>query len=1377
MRQTLLLLVLGAGAWVGVANADPGPDGWPTLYDGRSDTRSMALRTPAVREQSPGLPADPVDLYRRTSEYVPKSWTVEDGLPLNMVWALEQARDGRLWVGTAEGLAAFDGSGFTTYDGAETEGMAGNKVRALLEDRGGRLWIGTPTGVSVREDDEFRQIAGPSHIRDFGETRNGRVWMVGPSGLYRSTSDGVQRVPLPDTVRTIGKLAHVAPGPSDSVWVSTGSSLLLYRDGRFRRPEVHPKGNVQALDVGPGERLWIATSAEVMAVGPDTTARYSHTGGGIYSIRADAAGGAWVGTTNAGLLRISGGTVRQAYAASVPNGKVHALERDETGQWWVGTGRSGVVRLRPRLVWPIGEEMGIRLSAQGVYADGRGSVWVGSAFQNLCAFTGATRTCYRPAEGLPAAQVHSIQDDGTGALWVGTQDGIARRRDQQFETVRRPNGRPFRDWAALHGDAAGAVWIASRDGLFRHRDGTIERLLSAGRMPSLVLSIHRGQGGAVWIGTRARGVARYEEGTLRWFDRDDGVPYKNVRDIYETDDGTIWIGTYGGGIARFEGEGFTSVMPEDGLPSGTIHAIREAPRGTFWMTSNDGIFRVPRAQVEAVADGRRDRLYAQMLGPDDGMPARECNGAMHPAMTQDRTGRLWFSTVKGAAVVDPHAPALAVPDSIPLRVTALRTDGTAQPLDSLELAPATYRVTLDFSATTLRHADDLSFRYRLDGEAWTPAHGRRTAEFTSLAAGTHRFEVQATIDGETWYTLDAPLRFTVLPHFYQTWWFTLLVVVGLLGLGVAAYRWRVRRLQRRQETLEAAVETRTEELARQKEKTERQAERLQELDEAKNRFFAHVSHEFRTPLSLILSPLRGALQRATDGAASLSENQLQRMTTNAERLQRLIDQLLDLATLEAGGMELDRRPGDLAALVERTAKAFRSKAEQKGIALKTEMPPERVEMRFDPEKVETIVSNLVGNAVKFTPEGGRVVVRLRPTEEAPPDPPADESPAEGGVRIAVADTGPGIDPAEQARIFDQFERSGADTTEACEGTGLGLALTSELVELHGGTVEVESTPGAGAEFIVHLPRVPVDARLAGTVDRPTPDEPSDRGAVRPPIPDAASAEPEGDGAPAPSPDEEASKADAATVLVVEDNAEMRAYLREQLSDCWTVRTAADGEEGWAEIQEAPPDLVLSDVMMPTVDGTELCERIKDSEALRHTPVLLLTARAGTDAEVEGLKTGADDYVTKPFDAEELRQRIANHLAAREHLRERHRTEVHVEPIETVVDDEEVPFVEEVIEAVEARLGDPGLTVSQIADAVALSRRQLTRRLKDTVGQTPAAFLRERRIERAKELLAKDPETIAEVAYAVGFRSPSSFSKTFREQVGHTPSEYVEQREA
>ncbi|HKL89241.1 MAG TPA: two-component regulator propeller domain-containing protein, partial [Salinibacter sp.] len=1221
-----------------------------------------------------------------------------------------------LWVGTAEGLAAFDGHTFTTYDGAAIEGLSGNKIRALLEDREGTLWIGTPTGVSVRRRGEFRRIEGPSHIRNFGETRDGRVWMIGPSGLYHSTSTGVEHVSLPDTLDDVGVRADVVSTGTDSVWVATEGQLVLYHEDHFQNAEVRLGGQVHALDAGPNGQLWIGTSTEVLRVGQDTTVRYAHDGGVIYTIQADSSGTAWVGTTETGLLRVAEGTVRQMYPTSIPNGKVHSIERDRAGQWWVGTGRSGLVRLRPRLFWPVTEEAGIRLSAQGVYADTKGSVWVGSAIQNLCQFTDTSRTCYRPVDGLPAAQVHSVQEDGSGALWVSTRGGLVRRRDQQFEEVTMPGGGSFRE-AVLHRDRTGTLWIANQQGLFRSRTDTLERLLPASKMPVKVYSMHRGRRGAVWIGTRSQGVARYEEGRLRWFDGDDGVPYKNVRDIYETDDGTIWIGTYGGGIARFESDRFTAVTPADGLPAGTVNAIREAPDGIFWMTSNDGVFRISRSQVEAVADGRRNRLYAQILGPDDGMLARECNGTMHPAMTQDRQGRFWISTVKGAAVIDPQSQALAVPESVSVRVTAARADGTPHSLDSVRFSPSTYRIALDFTAVSLRHADDLSFRYRLDGESWTPARGRRTAEFTNLGADTHRFEVQATIDGETWHRLERPFRLVVAPHFYETGWFRLLVVLGLFALVGGAYRWRVYHLRRRQEALQTAVEERTRELAKEKEKTEQQAEKLAELDEAKNRFFAHISHEFRTPLSLILSPLEESIRRG----AVLGPNQKQRMAGSARRLRRLIDQLLDLATLEAGRMELDRRPGDLASVVERVAEAFRSKAEQKDVALRLDMPEGRIETQFDPEKVETIVSNLVGNAVKFTPKGGTVTVRVETSDDtAAVEAPGTDAPTQGTVRMVVADTGPGIEPDVQEGIFDRFEQADNSPTRQHEGTGLGLALTSELVELHGGTIDVTSELGEGATFVVQLPVVPVaetstevwERRSAGGQGEGT--EGDGRAEVASDVEGASSAEVASNAEAEPD-------GETATILIVEDNAEMRAYLREQLAVRWAVIEAADAEEGWETVQEEAPDLVLSDVMMPGTDGFELCRRIKDNETLRVTPVLLLTARADEEATREGLRCGADDYVAKPFDVAELRQRIANHLAARRHLQARYREEVDLGSV--VVDEADRPFMERLLEVIDAHLSNPDLTVGQIADEMALSRRQLSRRVKEATGEPPGAFLR------------------------------------------------------
>jgi DNA-binding response OmpR family regulator len=366
----------------------------------------------------------------------------------------------------------------------------------------------------------------------------------------------------------------------------------------------------------------------------------------------------------------------------------------------------------------------------------------------------------------------------------------------------------------------------------------------------------------------------------------------------------------------------------------------------------------------------------------------------------------------------------------------------------------------------------------------------------------------------------------------------------------------------------------------------------------------------------------------------------------------------------------------------------------------------------------------------------------------------------------------------------QADRS---TTRKHEGTGLGLALTSELVELHGGTIGVDSAPGEGSTFTVHLPLVPVaepsgaaargnGARSDGTRgDEARGDEARGEGreeewGVGDPV---EVREPGGDGATEPGREGDLGE-ETATILVVEDNAEMRAYLREELSEKYSVLEAADGEEGWEAVQAGVPDLVVSDVMMPETGGFALCRQIKDDEALRSIPVLLLTARVGEEATREGLRCGADDYVEKPFDAVALRHRVENHLAARRHLQARYQETVRLSALGTDVDEEEVPFVEAVTETINENLDNPDFGVEQLASEVALSRRQLSRRLKSAVGEPPSEFLRRCRIERAKTLFENGAETVAEVAYAVGYRSPSHFSQVFQDEVGTTPSAYREE---
>ena len=538
--------------------------------------------------------------------------------------------------------------------------------------------------------------------------------------------------------------------------------------------------------------------------------------------------------------------------------------------------------------------------------------------------------------------------------------------------------------------------------------------------------------------------------------------------------------------------------------------------------------------------------------------------------------------------------------------------------------------------------------------------------------------------------------------------------------------------------LERRVEARTAELVASKAEVEAQADRLQEMDRLKTRFFANVSHEFRTPLTLLLGPIEDARAGRYGDLDPGLEAQLPVMERNARRLLALINQLLDLAKLEAGGLDLDRRPADLADLARGVVATFASRAERGGVALLLDGPT-ALAAELDAPKVEGVLTNLLANALAFTEPGGKVRVGLE---------------ARGGEAVlTVEDTGVGIAAESLPHVFDRFRQVDGSATRTHEGTGIGLALAKELVEMHGGTIAVESAVGFGTRFTVRLPRG------AG-------------GAVGPAEAEVVVAAPDdlgGDGtAPAPPGD------DRPVVLVVEDNADLRAFVRGHLADRYRVVEAPDGAAGLEAARAHAPALVLSDVMMPEMDGVALTRALKADASLSDVPVVLLTARADEASVLGGLEAGADDYLAKPFSPAELRARVDNAVAARRQMRERYSDEVVVGPSRVVVPSAEAAFLEAVRDAAEAHLGDDAFGVERLAEAVGLSRRQLTRRLKDALGTAPGAFLRELRLARAAQLLGQGAGTVAEVAYAVGYRDPEHFSKQFRKAFGVTPSAYVEQ---
>jgi signal transduction histidine kinase/DNA-binding response OmpR family regulator len=602
-----------------------------------------------------------------------------------------------------------------------------------------------------------------------------------------------------------------------------------------------------------------------------------------------------------------------------------------------------------------------------------------------------------------------------------------------------------------------------------------------------------------------------------------------------------------------------------------------------------------------------------------------------------------------------------------------------------------------------------------------------------------------------------PLPGAPVSRFYETWWFLFacgLAAVAALG---AAVRWWGVRARARQQELELLVEERTHTIAL-------QAKELRELDRLRSEFFANVSHELRTPLTLILGPLQDAQAGHFGPLGQDLAAQLRVAERNAQSLLGLVDQLLDIARLDAGGLRLDLRRENLADLVRRSVESFLPLAERRKIDLALSVPAEAVEIWCDEAQLEKVLGNLLSNALKFTPEGGAVRVAVT------------TQPGTDRVQVTVKDTGPGI-PADQLdRVFERFYQVPAQVPaqvpdqlatkdrRRATGAGIGLALARQLAELHGGRIKAESAAGApgteGACFTVTLRRAEAGSTGTGPLRRLTP-PPDGADATRRPQAPAA-------------PDED----DRTTVLVIDDNADIRAYVRRHLEPTYRVVEAADGLEGLEQARRLQPDLIVSDVMMPGLDGNALFRALREDPELALIPVILLTAKASTESRLEGLREGVDDYLIKPFDPRELKARLDNLVASRRRLLERFEAAPPSKPLralkvsEIEVTPADESFLSRVQKTIESRLDDPALTVEALAETLGCDRSYLLRKLRNLAGETPSDLIRSFRLQRAEQLLRAGAGAVSEIAYSVGFKSVAHFSNAFHDRYGERPSVFA-----
>jgi signal transduction histidine kinase/DNA-binding response OmpR family regulator len=904
-------------------------------------------------------------------------------------------------------------------------------------------------------------------------------------------------------------------------------------------------------------------------------------------------------------------------------------------------------------------------------------------------------------------------------------------------------------------------------------------------------------------------VLKFIDGRWRSLGRIQGI-VADVGEMNEDASGNLWLGTFSEGAIRlqFSGEGPDKYLrpavshfgPAHGLPVGYLQlnrigdelVFRVEPHATLYQFNvrEERFHRLSSPQVSGKAAGDSITLRPSipdydsatqypLTGEKDGklwMIRRRQhhafdvirlarNGAQYQKHTvpfarvredfdevvyEDDNGDIWMGGLDGILRYDQraHGPSESrlkvIVNGIMITNDSTLHNGMHTVTQHIALPYDLNSITFSYGATSFDLREETEFQYLLEGfdKDWSAWGKQQMKSYTQVPEGNYVFNVRArNIYGHISPT--SAFAFSIAPPWHRHVIAYVCYALLFCGMIYGAVVLRSRKLEKDKEALMRIIDERTTEIStknaqleQQAEELKAQTEQLREMDKAKSAFFTNISHEFRTPLSLILAPLEKDI---ADGSAS-PESAI--MYRNARRLQGLINQLLDLSRLESGEMKVFLCRNDLTAFAQAIVTSFEALAESRNIGFIVSIPPAPLDGYFDPDKLETVLYNLLSNAFKFTPEGGSVSFAM------------DADTGSQQCAFTVTDTGGGIPPAELGRIFDRFYQVESGVRRSFEGSGIGLALTRELVVLMQGNITVDSPPGAGSSFRVSLPF----SHGESTID------PEEIAMTFGPATAGPSALKDTTG------DNESHQNMETTILLVEDNVDLNAYLTSILNKTYNVITAYNGEDALRIALAEMPDLILSDMMMPRMDGFALCEEIRKDAVTSHIPFILLTARTSIESRLAGLELGADDYLTKPFVVAELIVRVRNLLHQRKQLQARFRQELTVAPRNITVTSADEAFLRKVMEVTEARMKDASFSVERLGEEIGISRKHLHRKLVAIVGQTPNEFIRIFRLKTAMQLLQQQSGSVKEVAFGVGFSNLSYFAKCFKEEFGMSPAE-------
>ena len=1349
---------------------------------------------------------------------------ITNGLSHNEVNCIYKDHNGFMWFGTMSGLNRYDGYTFKIYkhNKKDTSSLSDDFIVNIYEGPEQKLWIETRRGFNIYDPstEKFEHDIAKSlallqipnvNIQRIKKDRFGNFWFLHSSlGIYKYNpiSKKVIHLEHNDGVSTslysndIGDITETANG---DFWIiykngliekidhqtNTISSRISFLNKLHGREQGNytlfcdKQDDLWMFDPGNPWGVFYYSPAKGIFKNINKTSGTEHLNSDIIAkVIQDDNNVIWVGTDHGGINLVDKNDFKISYLVnreddnkSLCQNSTTTVYKDISGIIWIGTFKKGISYYHQDIIkFPIVKHYASSLNTltyndvNRFAEDDKGNLWIGTNGRGLIYFdrkAGSSKNYLNnPADpnSLCNNVIVSLCIDHKKKLWIGTYFGGMDCYDgKSFKHYKHSNtssGTILDNRISdIIEDSSHRLWIATMGGGLDLFDTETEVFTHYNRNlnSNFIVKLAEDENKNLWIGTSyGLDVLSGSTGKFTSYLQNDNdvnsLVNDNITSLIEDSRHLFWITTRDGiSIFNPKTKKFQNLLKDDGLPDNTVLDILEDSNHNMWLSTANGLCNV-------VVTGTGDNLRFQFKNFDetDGLQGREFN---QYSSLKLKTGELIFGGANGFNIFNPLNIKSNASKAKLIFTNFLVFNNPIKPNQTIDghmilaksiletrsviLHHAENVFTIEFASLNYFNPDKVKYQYMLEGfdHGWlTTDINSRKATYTNLDAGDYTFKVRASNSEGVWSNDDLTLKIKILPPFYKSplaYTFYIITILGIL------FYMRHRGIEKIKIKFE--VEQEKKEIQRSIELERQEVKRMHELDMMKIKFLTNVSHEFRTPLSLIMAPVDKMLNHTNDAD---QKQQLNVIGKNAKRLLNLVNQLLDFRKMEVQELKLHTSTNDIIKFIRDITLSFTDMADDKGIGFAFDTEVETLITNFDHDKIERILFNLLSNAFKFTPMGGHVSVLLNIVHDR-------STPECQLLEIKVIDTGIGIPQERRDKIFERFFQHDVPGSLLNQGSGIGLAITREFVKMHNGEIMVESEPDQGSCFIIQLPLY-IHNNLTPVIN--TTDPVNNEELI------IATA------------DEHKSKSKHAdkkpTVLLVEDNEDFRFYLKDNLKSAFFIIEASNGKEGWQKALSQHPDIMVSDISMPEMDGIDLCKKIKNDKRTSHIPVILLTALTGEEGQLKGLEIGANDYMTKPFNFEILLSKIKNLLAMQKTFKQTYKKQMDVQLQDVVMQTDDEKLLRNIVDYIELNILNDNLSVEELSRQMNMSRVSLYKKVLVITGKSPVEFIRLIRLKKALQLLADSQLSISQVSYEVGFNTPKYFTKMFKEEYGMLPSEYI-----